>query len=409
VKSNPTTDYFPMAYVKRRPLSGAENSIKNFLIEFLLILSSLLINPLFIAPIAAFFQTVLKKRMLFYFGFLIAYIFMGFWLRDYGVQISEHAGDDVPEYFRRVSSDGFQSINSILLTFLLWPSGGEPLWYLLNIPLSSFWESIEGFAFFNYLAIGLALGFLLFKILKELSIIGILVFFFVAAEVSYGFFHIWRQGLSTILIIGGYLAIKENRENLGIVLFLLSGFAHLIGFLFFTFYIFYSFPKLLNGKKFPLPLSILTVIVFFIVFGYMIAGYFGKSRYMNIVFLLNTDFLKLSILFVTLTTFFLLSKSVKKCSASERTLFFIIGGMLFLGMVFPSLAHRLLIFIIPLAFIVMLIIARSVFSSRDLYILLFAMYFFGVLRLNFFSEGAFQSAYYGEFFSLYNPIWFSVI
>lgn len=376
--------------------------LDGWLTNVFLVSSALIINPVIVAFVAAYFESVKKIRLTLFFFFFMLYIFMGFWLREYGINFSALAGDDVPEYFRRINLIQFQTITGIFSTFIARPSVGEPVFYLINLPISGLSPSIEFFAFYNYTVFAILFSIALRINLQQFSILASLVLFFFVAEVSYAFIHLWRQALATVFVFYAFYFIKYNKHWHILFFLSLAALSHLVAALILIFYLVKNVPRILTKKSFSHNL-VFILITASLVFSFShLMTLLGKSY--DIEAAIGTkDGLKLLIVGIGSSLIHWVLFIYKKNNNQIRFIYFIVMSMVIIGLVSgPLVAHRIFAFIVSFFLLYVVLALSRVLRPFWLYLMLSCLSILLLVRLMLFSQGAFHAAYYYNFFSFFN-------
>jgi len=209
-----------------RPVRSS--SASDMLVGSVCILLCLLFNPFlalfFLAvlsvfarvPTTAFFLSVPLSFTLFFF------------FREYGVDFSAAASDDVPGYIWLYDENQLVSFLGIFSRFLEVPGSYEPLWHIpWWLLLHAFGGSHEVFIFLHYAVIFFAIFISFFVLSKRYFIAFALVYFFVTPLSLDSVTYLWRQQMAfSMFLIGTGLHFLRGKV-LGRWLIYLSPLMHL--------------------------------------------------------------------------------------------------------------------------------------------------------------------------------------
>jgi hypothetical protein len=375
----------------------------SLLIDLGLVLLGIVFHPVLLVIVAAYLQSVKKLTMNFYSYFFVAFIFVGLWSRNYGIYFSEQAGDDVPEYFRRVKTPPFESLSGIYRTFLDWPSGGEPLFYILNLPVSGIWTGIEEFALYNYFILGVLLAVGIKTLFRHHTIAVSLFLFFISSEILYAFAHIWRQALALTLILISVGALNQSKNLFAFLLLVVATMAHLAALvILITYCLNEVLFRLVNKPNLGLSYILLLLSSGIVILAAPLLPFMPLQ---NLSFVLaNSEIFKFCALIVGTTALTIItwySSAPKKISGF---LFYACFACLIISIVYSNHLHRFLFFIIPLATLILFFVLQRFPRAEFLYFLTVPVSLIGFFRMQFFSVGSLQQAYHGNFFSIINPM-----
>jgi len=167
-------------------------------------------------PTTAFFVSVPLSFTLFFF------------FREYGVDWSAVASDDIPGYVWLYEQNYLVSFSGIFSRFLEIPESNEPLWQIpWWLVLHAFDASEKTFTFLHYLVVFLAIFVSFFVLSKRYFIAFSLVYFFITPLSIDSATYLWRQQLAfSLFLIGcGFYMVKG--KSFGKWLIYLSPLMHL--------------------------------------------------------------------------------------------------------------------------------------------------------------------------------------
>ena len=376
-----------------------------WVVNLLLVVSAAVLNPIFVALAAAYFESVRKIKIPLFFYAFVAYIFLGFWLREYGVNFSPEASDDVPEYFRRIGLEQFQSIKGVVSTFFLWPSGGEPIFYLVNLPISSLDTTIELFALYNYIPLAVLLSVALRLTMGSFSTLGALIFFFAVAEVSYAFIHLWRQAFAAVFILLSLYFIRRNKTAAAFLMLVLASLSHLLAAFFLFFYVLMFLPRLLLFRK-TLPPSLVSAVSISAALSFL--GFLmlslGKTYDISSVPGMATSIKILALTTVSSLLYVFLVKTKNKTNDFRFMYYSMVSLSIIAFLSGPIMAHRALSILAAIFSVYCVLAIATLLSDRVAYLFLASASLMFIVRLRDYSQGAFHASYYNEFFSVFNPL-----
>jgi hypothetical protein len=175
------------------------------------ILLCLLLNPFlalfFLAALSVFVRV---PTTAFFISVPVSFTLL-FFFREYGVDWSAVASDDIPGYVWLYEQNYLVSFSGIFSRFFEIPGSNEPLW---QIPwwllLHAFDASDKVFIFLHYLVVFLAIFISFFVLSKRYFIAFSLVYFFITPLSIDSATYLWRQQLAfSLFLIGiGFYMVK---------------------------------------------------------------------------------------------------------------------------------------------------------------------------------------------------------
>jgi len=201
-----------------------------------------------------------------------------FFNREYGIEFYFNADDDVPnyvDYFKRLSDTSFIDI---INNFITLPSGNEPLWHLIWLPINLIFQgNTDVFIFLHYFLIFYLLLYIsksIFSKNPELVFVLLLTFF---QFTLYNATHLWRQFLAFEVFIIGLLSFKKSSR---IILISSSFLIHVSSLYYIALYYGYIFlNKFIRSIYIKIIFSLLIIFLFFNTIALFLGDYFERIAY----------------------------------------------------------------------------------------------------------------------------------
>ncbi len=223
-------------------------------------------------PTTAFFVSVPLSFTLFFF------------FREYGVDWSAVASDDIPGYVWLYEQNDLVSFSGIFSRFLEIPGSNEPLWQIpWWLVLHAFDASEKTFIFVHYLVVFLAIFVSFFVLSKRYFIAFSLVYFFITPLSIDSATYLWRQQLAfSLFLIGcGFYMVKG--KSFGKWLIYLSPLMHLSLIFFVVIFLAFELYKKYVGLDGTLKFLLIAILNLFAIaivapLAFSVLGYIGFDR-----------------------------------------------------------------------------------------------------------------------------------